>query len=358
MTKAVEKSDNFLTANNSSFSYKSLVKKSDSAISVPFLPKKYEKNVKKYIQEGSKSEYRSKVFEKIIRYTQEGLKEYCKNKLTEFGYSPISENGFLYAEGDLPIVLIAHMDTVHSKKARDIVYKDHFVTSPQGIGGDDRCGVFSVLEIIKDLKCHVLFTEDEESGCIGARKFAFGDIAKELSGKIHYCIEIDRRGENDAVFYECENYEFQKFIESTGYFKTAYGSFSDICYIAPELDCSAVNLSIGYFNEHTKSEYIDLDIMYNNIKEIKRIIELESEYFEWVEYDYYGDYGWCGYKYSGSKYSASPTKYEERLYQIYWDESSKYEEVWAVSEEEAIGYFLMDYPYLRYDDINFVGEVF
>ena len=46
----------------------------------------------------------------------------------------------------------------------------------------------------------------------------------------------------------------KSFIESTGYFKTAWGSVSDISTIAPALGVAAVNLSSGYFDEHTTRE--------------------------------------------------------------------------------------------------------
>ena len=68
-------------------------------------------------------------------------------------------------------------------------------------------------------------------------------------------IEIDRRGSNDAVFYQCANLDFEKYIAGKG-FKTAQGSFSDISLIAPELGIAAVNLSCGYYAAHTQHEYI------------------------------------------------------------------------------------------------------
>ena len=70
--------------------------------------------------------------------------------------------------------------------------------------------LFRSLQIIKDFKCSVLFTEDEEIGCVGAEKFAVSDYI--VNNDINYIIEIDRRGTNDCVFYSCDNPDFEEFI--------------------------------------------------------------------------------------------------------------------------------------------------
>ena len=351
---------NALTTTYNSFSYNSLAKKRDCEISVPFLPKGYEKNVDKYIKSGQKSKYRNEVFERVLKFKQSDLKKYCKRVLTSFGYKVKSAKGYLYAEGDIPVMLIAHMDTVHAEIPKDIVYKNNYITSPQGIGGDDRCGIYSVLEIVKELKCHVLFAEDEESGCVGSRIFAGSDLAKKLEGKIKYCIELDRRGTNDAVFYECDNREFMKFIESTGYFKEEWGTLSDICYIAPALDCSAVNLSIGYQKEHSKSEYIDLKVMKKNIEETKKIIQKECERFEWIEFSYSGRvYGLRGDFFSEEDYwdyVGYNGSYGIREYTIYAENYQISDTYQAYSQEEALGMFVQDYPDICYNDINYIDS--
>ena len=108
-----------------------------------------------------------------------------------------------------------------------------------------------ILQILRTTKCHVLFCEDEEVGCVGAKKFTKGS----LRPRVNYIVELDRRGSNDAVFYRCDNPEFEDFVTSFG-FETAGGSCSDISYIAPYLETAAVNISCGYYCEHQRHEYI------------------------------------------------------------------------------------------------------
>ena len=237
-------------------------------------------------------------FEDILRMTQKELKKALAVELKRLRYKPISKDGFIYAEGKIPIMLIAHLDTVHKNIVKTICYSPNgrIIMSPDGIGGDDRCGVYMILQIIKKQRCHVLFCEDEEIGGIGATKFATSGIKPNID----YMIELDRRGNNDAVFYECDNRDFTEYIKSFG-FMEEFGSFSDISVIAPELGVAAVNISAGFFNEHTKHEYIDTQVMRDNIKRVTKIVTSnKSRKFEYIEA--YGYYNFKGYNWISSDF--------------------------------------------------------
>lgn len=247
-----------------------------------------------------------KQFEKIVRKNQKELKSYLDRELRRRGYRPVDQKGFLYAEGSVPVLLVAHMDTVHKVTAQNICWDNNFnvVMSPEGIGGDDRCGIYMILSIIKDLNCHVLFCEDEEVGGVGASHFVDSGIAPD----VNYIIELDRRGHNDAVFYDCENPEFTEFICSYG-FSEEYGSFSDISFVAPALGIAAVNISSGYYNAHSTHEYVKCDEMERNIEIITSMIseahDTRYEYIEAQKHFRYND--WCRYYYP-STYKPNDSK--------------------------------------------------
>ena len=82
-------------------------------------------------------------FEEIFQFSQEHLKQALENELIENGYAVRKQRGFLYAPGTAPVLLVAHLDTVHRALPETICYSaDRTVMmSPQGIGGDDRAGV-------------------------------------------------------------------------------------------------------------------------------------------------------------------------------------------------------------------------
>lgn len=223
-------------------------------------------------------------FEEIVRKSQRELKKVLMSELAHMGYRTRTKKGFIYAKSSLPVMLVAHMDTVHKESVKTICYsKDGtIVMSPEGIGGDDRAGVYMILQIIKKYRCHVLFCEDEESGGIGAQEFAESDIIPE----INYIVELDRRGSHDAVFYDCNNPEFTKFVTDFG-FKEEMGSFSDISIIAPKLKVAAVNISAGYYCEHSRHEYVDLQVMKKNIELVGKMVSTPSEKFEYIEAVYF-----------------------------------------------------------------------
>ncbi len=215
----------------------------------------------------------------LLQMSQKELKMFLDTHLQNMGYKTVNRKGFLYAEGRVPVLLVAHLDTVHYDKATIICFSEdkRFVMSPQGIGGDDRCGVYMILQIIREARCHVLFCEDEETGGNGARAFA----GSKLKPKVNYIVEMDRRGTNDAVFYKCNNRDFRNYIVGFG-FEENHGSFSDISVIAPYLDTAAVNISAGYHNEHRLHEYLDMQAVEHNIGRISEMVQTETGHYPYA----------------------------------------------------------------------------
>ena len=285
------------------------------------------------------------LFENICKMTQPEVKAYMEEYLTENGYDVINEDGFLYAKGTIPVLLVAHMDTVHTAQCKKIVNKKGKLSSPQGIGGDDRCGVFMIATLVKEHKCSVLLCEDEEKGGIGARKFTnakhlvIGEDNVKVEEKyidnlgVNYMIEFDRRGNKDAVFYSCDNKDFIDFVEDVTCFKYANGSFSDISVLMPAAKISGVNLSCGYYNAHTVTEYVVYDEMMDAIEAASVLIKEKCDKpFEYIAKKYavptytkYSNYpSYRAGSYSPMKYYSDPsTEYYGNLF----NEPSNYKDV-------------------------------
>lgn len=220
----------------------------------------------------------------VLNKTQAELLDFCEAYLKEHNYKDVlKEKEFVFAQGDIPIMLVAHLDTVH-KKLPEIYYdrQKHVMWSPDGIGGDDRCGVYALLKICETHKPYILFTTDEECGGLGATAFTkfFAEI--QLKDYIDFIIEIDRRGYNEAIFYDCGNNEFQEYIASFGFTK-GHGTFTDISIISPTFDIASVNFSAGYYNEHTTNEHIFLDDLNHTINKVKEILDDTKNH---KKYDY------------------------------------------------------------------------
>ena len=240
-----------------------------------------ENNTVVSIDASEKEEHKELTLTRILKKSQKSLKLALAGELESLGYMDVqAPDGFLYASGDLPVLLVAHLDTVHQECVKTICHSSdgRILMSPQGIGGDDRAGVYMILRIIRSHRCHVLFCEDEETGGCGARKFAKSGI----DPAVNYIVEMDRRGANDAVFYQCANQDFVDFVCGFG-FVQAGGSFSDISVIAPQLGAAAVNISAGYYNEHRLHETIDLEAVEYNISRITELVATPTGFFEYIE---------------------------------------------------------------------------
>ena len=234
--------------------------------------------------------------EKLINYcrpVQKNLKAMLADELScqREKERILVRDGFLYSPGSHPVLLIAHLDTVHQQAPT--VFSIDKTKSPdgdlwcrEGIGGDDRCGVFIIMELIKRLDCHVLFTEDEETGGRGAIQFSDSGIKPD----VQFIVEFDRQGNNDAVFYDCDNPEFTAFVESGG-FRRREGTFSDISYIAPATGIAAVNLSSGYYHAHSRREIIRIADVESVIERASRLLSNVGTKYEYKEREY-SDWKW------------------------------------------------------------------
>lgn len=221
----------------------------------------------------------------IFSLTQSGLKTFMSQFLRKkYSEESIYEtDDFLCAEGEIPIALVAHMDTVFKTLPTEIYFDSvqNVLWSPQGLGADDRAGIFSILNIINQgYRPHIILTTDEEIGGIGA--CALIEFEKPFKD-VRYLIELDRRGADDCVFYDCLNPDFTKYVEKFGFVEN-WGTFSDISTICPEWKIAGVNLSIGYQREHSEKETLHIGHMLNTIEKVKKMLSEEDiPFFEYIE---------------------------------------------------------------------------
>lgn len=243
-----------------------------------------------------------RTYQNICHLTERGVLNFMKDIL-KARYSEdkvIVTPSYIVALGDIPVALVAHADTVFKlppalnnffyDKEKDVIW------NPDGAGADDRAGIYAITNIIRhtDLRPHVIITTGEESGCIGAGKL----IAHmhKFPAELKFMIQLDRRGHDDSVYYDCDSILFEDFINQFG-FKTAWGSFSDISVLAPMWKVAAVNLSVGYEDEHHEIERLHVDWLQETIQKTKKILTYVHDNpdvpcYEYIEAKY-------GYTYRG-----------------------------------------------------------
>ena len=194
--------------------------------------------------------------------------------------------------------VIAHTDTVHNidtinvreenlKNAQDQLklslkaYNDS--GNPTGIGGDDKCGVFACLKLLKELPyLKAAFFVSEETGCHGSKK-----ADPEFFKNVGYGIQFDAP-ENWMITEQCygniifdresEFFEKCNVVLTEGMveedMKYMIHPYTDVYALSNKFDFSCINFSIGYYDYHTRNEYVVVEDVFNGIEMGRKMIEL------------------------------------------------------------------------------------
>lgn len=160
---------------------------------------------------------------------------------------------FLYVPGTRKdrVVLVAHADTFW-----DAAYYTNYPASA-GVGADDRAGC-AIVWLLRNLGHSILILDGEEDEQRGANfLLTQTPLFTELNQTHNFMVEFDLRGASSFKCYNVATPLFREYItRATGYADQGRTSVTDICHLCGEI-CGA-NLSVGYYNEHTAQEYIDI----------------------------------------------------------------------------------------------------
>jgi len=192
--------------------------------------------------------------------------------------------------------VVAHTDTVHNidvinireeelKNAQGQIrpslkaYNDF--GKPTGIGGDNKCGVFACLELLKELPVlKAAFFVSEETGCHGSRKadpnfFENVGYAIQFDAPFNWMVTEYSMGvklfdKSDDFFKKCDEVLNESFEG-----RQKYGShpYTDVYALRSKFDFSCINISIGYYDYHTPEEYVVIEDVFSGIDAGKKMIE-------------------------------------------------------------------------------------
>ena len=163
--------------------------------------------------------------------------------------------------------VVAHMDTVHEFRfTRELIMSNNTIRArysnskiPCGLNADDCNGILvalQLLETLPDLK--VCFTVEEEIGGEGAEQ---ASLNTEFFSDVQFLIQADRRGSRDFIIHtngittasdDFVDDVLELLIKYD--YELAMGTFTDVGILTENLEISGVNVSCGYYNEHTTRE--------------------------------------------------------------------------------------------------------
>jgi hypothetical protein len=168
---------------------------------------------------------------------------------------------FLYIQGARAdrVLLLAHADTVwdaHAQYPAPVAYENGVYTSQHpelGIGADDHAGC-ALVWALRDLGHSMLILSGEEKGCLASRWLATEnpDVFAELNAH-QFMVQFDRQQATQFKCYEVGTDEFRAYVHTqTGYTEPDRLRGTDIKILAQQI--CGVNLSVGYYDEHTPNE--------------------------------------------------------------------------------------------------------
>jgi putative aminopeptidase FrvX len=151
---------------------------------------------------------------------------------------------------------------------------------PTGIGGDDKCGVYVCLELLKQLpNVKAAFFVSEETGCHGSKK-----ADKDFFSNVGYVMQFDAPGnwmvseycmgvklfdKGSDFFDKCDKVLTEGFNSRNKYQSHPY---TDVYALKQLFDFSCINFAVGYYNYHTEHEYVIVDDVYNTLDIAKKMI--------------------------------------------------------------------------------------
>ena len=203
--------------------------------------------------------------------------------------------------------IVAHMDQVQERHSNDfIAYEAEDIIigfSPkhkeqQGLGADDKCGLWIALKCLQKFDCLKLaFFVGEEVGCKGSglANMAFFDDCR-------FVIEPDRKGSEDLITQIgwtplCSD----DFLKDIGFkkfgYKEAEGMMTDIEALKDKgLMLSCINLSCGYYKPHSNEEFVYKPALLNCFAFVEHIIKTCTQVYPHIDntsyyerQNYYGD---------------------------------------------------------------------
>ena len=253
-------------------------------------------------------------------YHEEKMVAFLVNWLTENNIEHyVDQHNNVYAtkqeSQDLPEdfyfpCVISHTDTVHglndinireemlpnAQKEIKLSYKAYDNDGdPTGIGGDDKCGVFACLTLLKELPyVKAAFFVSEETGCHGSMKadptffenvgYGIQFDAPEnwmITEKCFGQVLFDRETE---FFDACDEVLTEGMGDRMRYMVHPY---TDVYALRGKFDFSCINFSIGYYQYHTSHEYVVVEDVINGIDMGKKMIDKlgnKLHYKEMVEH--------------------------------------------------------------------------
>ena len=218
---------------------------------------------------------------------EDRMKAFVKTQLALAGASVCEDPaGNIYAvkgKGEAYPCIVAHLDEVHRRKkgfevirTRNLIFGFNRISmSQEGIGADDKNGIWVCLKAMKKYACmKCAFFVEEETGCNGSYR---ADMS--FFEDCRYVLQCDRKGNSDFItntgYTELCSPEFMDAIGIGRFgYREKCGLMTDVAALKESgLNVCCANLSCGYYNPHTAQEVTRIKDLYKCFSLVCWIVE-------------------------------------------------------------------------------------
>jgi len=240
-----------------------------------------------------------------------------------------------------PLICV-HLDTVSDKPPKLLERKENIVTAPGAhcLGADDRAGVYIALQMMKlgtKTPFEYGFFMGEEKGAIGSSEY--GLIYPEHTAFIGLD-RCSRDGKQNTATYGYDNTDLINCFP----YPESRGSVSDCSVLSSYTDMACVNVSVGFQNEHSAQESLNLNLMIETLN-VMLNIDIPDKTYETT------------WKPNYSKYDDYLNAYYENLSPVCCDRCGQHNPLFHMDGEmicdECISYETSDLPKSHFEKDDF-----
>lgn len=248
-------------------------------------------------------------FYNLVKLNAKAIEKYTISRLVEYGYEVINGDGYIYAKGIRPVLLVTSIETKFGKLPKNISIDNNYrLLAPiKGEFEFYHCGIYALLQIAKECNCDVLIVTDNTNEG-GHRRFLASQEGISARKNYNCIVEIDYTNEeSDENFLETTFFtgyvdefgrdkEFIDFARQFGYEDSICLRNSNyIVQLTPVLEAAGININCGYMlqeiptlSKKTESKnlelssYINFDYLCESINHAKEMIKSCNKRYPYI----------------------------------------------------------------------------
>jgi len=212
---------------------------------------------------------------------EQKMSEFIQKYLDSLNIKYKVDGNIIYSLKKNTLLLCAHQDQVSNYPIQKIRMHNNIIYADGNLGADDKNGIWITLKLLKEFpETSFIFSDKEEvGGNIDKLLFKYQTLLSEML----YCLVFDRKGSSDIICND-NTYgspEFEYDLEKIGKkfrYKPSQGLWSDCDILSEYISCC--NLSCGYYNAHSKTEYTKFNELNNALLYGKEILNTLTKQYE------------------------------------------------------------------------------